>query len=560
MRRFHPETGLLLVSAALFSVLLFKHISYPLLWQDEAETAMFATRVLAYGYPKVHGERNVLYEFGGNIAVGVDEQTDAYVGTTWGHFYFAVPGVLAARRVDDFYAKTARLRLPFALTGAAGIAVWVLALAPVFRDDRRRAQLFGALFLLLSAGSVSLLLHLREARYYPLLVFLTGAVAAVHLRHRVFGGIGRTAYRVSLVALLLLVFHTFFAAYFFLCGLLALDALAASRLPHGSLRGWARRAAADLAPLLVSAVLVAPALVFFETFSIAREFSAHLGLTVGGYLENVGFFLRHFGRYELLVPAVVCHAAAVGVDAAIRRRGQGHADGPERRVAGLLAAFVVGYAAVTCANPLVYERYFLILAPAVTGVFLLDAFLLVREVPRLLPASNPRRAAAATAAGIALVVVASSGPRAAAVSGRLTEITQPFRGPLDHVIAYIAETFPRTEELVIATNYANHTLMYYLGSQVIVGTNLNNIVRERALVPDLVIPRRRWPRGLDELRGFLGRADYERLQLPARDTHFNNVPALSRSRSTPDVHRYAPAEAEEGNRLVIFRRKVEVPR
>ena len=84
---------------------------------------------------------------------------------------------------------------------------------------------------------------------------------------------------------------------------------------------------------------------------------------------------------------------------------------------------------------------------------------------------------------------------------------------------------------MIATNYANHPFMYYLGSHVIVGTNLNNIVRERSLDPDVVIPRRRWPRGQRELRAFLARGgEYAREALPVRDVHFNNIPALSRSR------------------------------
>ena len=44
----------------------------------------------------------------------VRERDDAYIGKTWGDFYFAVPGLLWARGVDDLYAKTLRLRLPFA--------------------------------------------------------------------------------------------------------------------------------------------------------------------------------------------------------------------------------------------------------------------------------------------------------------------------------------------------------------------------------------------------------------------------------------------------------------
>jgi hypothetical protein len=560
MRRLNPETGLLLLGVALFATLLFKHISYPLLWQDEAETVMFGTRVIEHGYPKVHGERNVLYEFGSNIAVGVKEGIDAYIGTTWGHFYFAVPGVLWARGSDDFYAKTARLRLPFALAGAAGIALWVLALTPVFRGDRRRARAFAGLFFLLAALSISLVLHLREARYYSLQILLLGAIAFVHLRHRVFGTLGGWRYAAALVPLLFLIFHTFFASYFFVVALLGLDAVAASLRAGGDAAARARRAAVALSPLVASAALVAPCTIFFETFAIAAAFSEDLGVTLGGYAENASRFLAHFWRHEMLAPAIFCRLAVVSIDFAARRRGLTGPPGPDRRVAVVLTCFIAGYVAATCVNPLVYERYFVVLSPAVIGVFLLDAFALLEAVPRLAPGRR-RQAGAATFAAIAVVIAATSGPRINDVRGRVEEIVRPYRGPLDFAIAHLAEIAPRPTDLVIATNYANHPFMYYLGSHVIVGTNLNNIVRERSLDPDVVIVRRRWPRGQRELRAFLARGGYVSEVLPVRDVHFNNIPALSRSRSTPDVHRFrTPTPDAAAARLEIFLRGDGAPR
>ena len=83
--------------------------------------------------------------------------------------------------------------------------------------------------------------------------------------------------------------------------------------------------------------------------------------------------------------------------------------------------------------------------------------------------------------GILLIVAVTSGPRIEAVGGRLREVTQPVRGPLDFAISRILEEVPDPSGLVIATNYANHPLMFYLGSHVIVGTNLNNIVADRQL-------------------------------------------------------------------------------
>jgi hypothetical protein len=560
MRRLKRETSLLLLGVALFATFLFKHISYPLLWQDEAETVMFGTRVLEYGYPKVHGEPNVLYEFGSNIAVGVKEGIDAYIGTTWGHFYFAVPGVLWARGADDFYAKTARLRLPFALAGAAGLAVWVLALAPVYRGQPRRAQLFAGLFFLFAALSISLVLHLREARYYSLLILLSGAIALVYLRHRVFGTLGGVPYAAALASLLFLVFHTFFAAYFFLAALLALDGIAASLRAGGDAAERLRRALGALAPILASAVLVAPFAIFFETFAIASSFREDLGFTLGGYLENASLFLVHFCRHEYLAPAIFFRLAIVGADFAARRRGEAAAPGEGRRVAALLAWFVAIYVAGVCANPLVYERYFVVLSPAVIGWVLLDAFALFDAVPRLAPPGRRRLAAAAVLVAMLAVVATTSRSRVDDVRGRLEEITDPYRGPLDFAITRIAEASPRPAELVIATNYANHPLMYYLGSHVIVGTNLNNIVRERGLDPDVVIPRLRWPRGQGELRAFLARGEYTSEALPVRDLHFNNTPALTRSRSTPDAHRSRTATPNDDDaRLEIFWRSEPRP-
>jgi hypothetical protein len=242
----------------------------------------------------------------------------------------------------------------------------------------------------------------------------------------------------------------------------------------------------------------------------------------------------------------------VGVDFAARRRGLAPAPGGERKTAVLLSCFIAGYVAMTCVNPLVYERYFVVLSPAVIGVFLLDAFALWEAVPRLAPG---RYRASASLAAILAVVIATSGPRIEDIRGRLAEIANPYRGPLDFAIAHLAETTPRPAELVIATNYANHPFMYYLGSHVIVGTNLNNIVRERSLEPDVVILRRRWPRGQRELRAFLARGGYESEILPVRDVHFNNIPALSLSRSTPDIHRFrTPVPEGDEARLEIFRR------
>src|SRR3990172_13436074 len=189
MRRPAAEIAIVMLAAAAFLAMLLGNLGHPLFWSDEADTAMFGSRVLEYGYPKVHGPDNVVYQFGPDIALGVKERFDAYIGTTWGHFYFAAPGLWWAQASSDPFERTARVRLPFALAGALGLALWLLAVLPALGPDRRRRLRFAALFFGLAAASVSLLLHLREARYYPLLVLLGGAIARVHLRRSVYGSL-----------------------------------------------------------------------------------------------------------------------------------------------------------------------------------------------------------------------------------------------------------------------------------------------------------------------------------------------------------------------------------
>ena len=117
--------------ALIYGLNLFKHISYPLLWQDEAETAVFAERILKFGYPKIHDEKNAPYGFF-NKELATKESTDAYIPSGWGQYYFAVPGVFFAKYFGDLYDKTALIRIPFAVAGVLGVLVWGFLCYPAF--------------------------------------------------------------------------------------------------------------------------------------------------------------------------------------------------------------------------------------------------------------------------------------------------------------------------------------------------------------------------------------------------------------------------------------------
>jgi hypothetical protein len=542
--------GLLwLAPCAALAVLLFAGLAHPLFWADEGETAMFGRRIIEFGYPKVHADRNVVYQFGSNIALGVDERTDAYIGTTWGQFYFAVPGLLWAERVEDPWAKTARVRLPFALAGALGLALFALAALPAL--PARRRSLFCALFLVCTCLSLSLLLHLREVRYYSLVVLWVGAIVFVQLRFAVFRTLGVRGYTAAISVLSFLLFNSFFAAFFSVFAALALE-----RGRHG-LRA--------LLPLLPALVLVAPLLLWFETFSIAAVFSRELSLGPRGLLENVGIVGAHLLSREFLLPALACRAALFGVDRAARRRDAAAAPDALRAASGFLWLLAGVYALLGCANPLPLERYFVVLSPLLTLVFLLDGFALTTAAARLAGPVHERLAARATVAALVALVAIARSSAFGDVAGHVASLATPYRGPVDEIVTWVRERYPDPASLVVATNYEELALMYYLESHVIVGLTLNNLVADRRLEPELVIPRRHWRSSLPEVVAFLRRGNWERNALPVVDLHYNNNPALSRSRFLPDPHRFETAlPAREEEALVIYRRSAlpaaETPR
>jgi hypothetical protein len=549
MQRAPFESLLCAALALLFAASLLRHLDAPLLWNDEGDTAMFATRILEVGYPKVHGDRNVLYEFAADPRLGIDEATDAFIGKTWGDFYFAVPGVWLAQRTPDPRARTFRVRLPFALAGLGGVAAWLWAVWPALPADARRRARFACGYVALCALSISLTLHLREARYYALLVLGAGAWLGVHLRGAVLGTLAGWRYALATALCASWVFHVFFAAWFPLLGLCAADA-ALQALRSAPPAARVRSLARALAPHALAVLLALPALFFFDSLSMAARLSAELGASAVSWWSNLRGVLAHFARQEWLVAALLARAAAAWL-ARGAPEAQRAATHSARAVAARLLVFAAGYAAVLCVNPLVYERYFVVWSPALAAGLALD----VSSAASLL-AARPRRLRAACAAALCLALAGSLAARRDALAGRVAELIEPVHGPLDFAVESLRRRYEDPASLLIATNYEAQPLMFYLGSRVIVGLALGNLADERGLVPDVVIPRRRWPRSLAELRPFLANGRWEEEALPVQDVHTNETPSLTPSPSNPDPHRFVTPWSAPGDRraLHVFHR------
>jgi hypothetical protein len=543
----------IVLAGALFSRVQFGQLAHPLLWHDEALTAVFGERVLEYGYPKVHGpDGQAHYPMHHDLSVGTHETWDAYIGSPWLQYYFAAAGVAWAKRSDDLYEKTRRVRLPFALAGCAGLMILLLTGLSALHGIKQRL-LFAALYLGALSYSVLLVLHLREVRYYALTVLLVACAVSITAYRDIFRNIGGAIYTVALAVVCLLLFNSFYLAFVGLGLGLAINALLES-LPDDT----TARADADfigvllpkLGPLILAALAAIPLLYFYEVFDVAAAFSDRYATPKNAYGYKLLGLIKGLLRYEFLAAALVFRA---GVQFCLRTASSQakQATAQRRQFAQLLACIIVCYAAVVAFAPFYYERYSIALSPLITLLLLIDGFTIWD-----LQKEHRREFAHKLVVVICgLTLLATLFIRFPEFSGRLAETSSPIEGPLDQVVAYITANYEHPEDLVIATNYEDPSLRFYLGSQVVIGWFNPDVERDLAADPDIIIPRP-GNRHLDELKLLASKGSYAQKTFPLMNTHANNVPSLAPWNHSRWVHRFATPKvgADDTERTFILER------
>jgi hypothetical protein len=308
---------------ALCAGLLFYGLHRPLLWIDEAETALLARSILVHGVPEARVGKDLISqeigrEFGPDLVWRWTPWLDKYVAA--GSFALLGESTLAAR-------------LPFALIGLAAVASIYSFGMGLFGD--RRIALLAMAFL---GTSVPFLLHARQCRYYPIAIL--GTVWAVHFA---VATVRRAGWRApaGLALAMTIVFHANYLT-FASFGI----ALAATLWILGVDRaGWLRLAAAGAA----TAVVNGPWLVFFDV--------------VGKSAHSPGFEFDHFFEYAALIVRYSFPAAALLAFAALAVATRSREILGEWRVPLFLALLPVFYLPLLCFDQLLFYRYTVNLLP-----------------------------------------------------------------------------------------------------------------------------------------------------------------------------------------------------
>ncbi|MBX4204559.1 MAG: hypothetical protein KW788_00010 [Candidatus Doudnabacteria bacterium] len=546
-------TGIPIVLLLLFIVSLFANISHPLLWNDESETVMYGSRILDYGYPKVHDEGNrSIYLLADPIAV--KEGLDAYVGTSWAQFYFATIGVSLAKPVENIFWKTALVRIPFAFAGLLGLFILAILFSGFFENFYHK-RLFFSFFLLFELLSVSLVLHLREARYYPLVILSISCIFCIFIRHNFFKRFSALSYTGFMTASLLLAFMVFYPLYFAFMATFALwesyrviKTAAAPKLRLTWISIWELIKPAGYFPISIFATL--PLLVFFKNVQVAKAFRATAsGSGFNLMYANISNALLFFKNYEFLLLYITARAAVLSL-AFIARTYESRTK-KILQLSNFLSLFVFCYFVAVSSVPFFFERYYIGLQPILTVILFLDLYVLFALVSKS-HSGVSREKIIFTVIFTSMFVYSAVG-KIDYIQGHIYEMLHPYRGPLDYAIPYIQNNFTETSNLVIATDYEELVPAYYLGSRTIIGQLLQNVDEDQKS-PDVIIPRNiLYPSGNQNHPGvydeFFTKARYRKITFPVKEYPYNNIPELYYS--YPHVFKTLATEDQE-NAFAIY--------
>jgi len=502
-----------------FGFSIFKNIKYPLMWGDEAETAVFAERILQFGYPKVHDGKNVMnLTMIAEKEVGVKESVDAWIHLPWLQYYFAVVGVFLAKGFSDMYTKTALVRIPFAAIGFLGTLITPLIFSSFVK--KRQKITFYILYLALVITSVPLVLHLREVRSYSLNLLIITLLNLVFIKYY-FGSLSKIKFYLFEVLMMLLAFNNypptfiaFFATVFCYLGVKWFFAKSTSK----DRSVWYF--------LIFSLILIIPFAIFYETFYVSYKNTQYFPAGLSYVFERLVREVVFLTKYSYLLLFFLCWLLAEFLK---KRAGKNAVDSKGFRLqsVGFLRLFLFVYILITALQPYTFDRYYVVLTPFIILLVTSDIFALLNILGRLKKKHALQIGSEIIFTPVIIVFLLTSAFMIDSLIGHWYELNHRYLGVLDYVIPYLKSSFKDTDGISIETLHEQTSYIYYLGSSVLSGYNDNKpVVRQN---PDVIVPDN-FHVDLDYLRNIrnvIDNSGYKKVSFEVSYYPANNIPEFS---------------------------------
>jgi hypothetical protein len=376
-------------------------------------------------------------------------------------------------------------------------------------------------------------------------VLALGAIAQLEVRRYVRGDLSPLLRTLLLAPVLWWLFNLFYPAFAAVVATAACAFAVRALTSRAPLRERAIELVRAAAPYAIACLAVLPLIAFYRLPAQSRSFYEEFrsdGLLAKQLVATSHYLLR----FELLLPALVGGLAL----AVTRRAAVKTGLRAPLAACGVLLVGAALWMALIARTPLFFSRYLVALSPLLAAASVLAVGCLIA----LRRSGSPRIATAGLAA-LAVSMAACVWVRAPELRGRLAELREPYRGPLDYAIPYLAEHYPRGGDLVIATNYEDLSYMFYLGATTVLGYYAPERERDLEFVPDVIIPRP-WPVNLRALEWLAAQHPYEMHGFPVANLRANNLPELSPLNQAGLVHRFrSPEPGVDGDALVIGERR-----
>lgn len=501
----------------LFCFSLFKNIQYPLLWNDEAVTVMYAKSILKYGYPRVFFEENFITQFPKiPIKYLVDSSTGAVKEIGWLAQYIAVPFVAIGETTNNIYLKTALVRMPFVVLGIIGILL-LGYIATLFVNKKTYKIPAFILFMIVVLYNIPLILHLREARYYSLLLFLLGIYWLILVRFIIFSNLRYRHFVFSITIITLAVLLTYPPAFIPCIVLLYI----VSVLKKGHLQYPSKK---SLFPAIITTLISIPIFSFFDILNLARITAEQFHVTAPKVFSNIYQILVYLYKDELLISTIIITLVLFIIN--FRHKNK-------RRLSGyflfciLVAIFCISYIAVLSRLPYLFTRYYIYLGPLITiiaVVGLTSSITLSLSHPKTRFWDRKKIFILLSIIFLYNFTIHNGSEKARRFAGHIYEMIHRYEGPIDVIIPYILSRTNHPEKLVIATNYEEFSYMYYLKSRVTFGYVNINLDEDLKIQPDIVIFRPGWRTNPKVFNDFLKKDKYDKIIFPIVNYPLNNIP------------------------------------
>ncbi len=541
-----------LILGLVLIVCVFKNISYPLFWADESMTIMGTERVLQYGYPKSHDGKNTLNDlYCTDPKMAVNEEDDAFIGgASWGQYYYGTIGYALADKADDMYTKTGIVRSTFAFIGIAGIFLLIYFMSGLFTNGFTK-QIFIFIFLLCEFTSCTLLLHLKEVRYYSIAFFISAFLLSIYVRYRFYKPFNNILFIFLLSASSWLLFNTFSPLYFIFSlsiGLSEIIMMVFEYVKTKKLMDSFKKSLPVIVSLAIAFFAVSPLLIYFKTFARAEVNYSDLNFNFSVYKTYLALVIGYFENRELFWLAL---AMRIGILLNIKKVMT--LNSPLFKASNYFTLlFIVFVFSIPKIPTGIFSRYLIYMQPVLCLSAIFDFFLLFKLF--LNDQKNIFNAKTVvliiTFSGLFSYTVLMNLPY---LRSHLFEMTHQYKGPLDYTIPFIKSNFTETDKLVIATNYEETSYMYYLKSKVIVGNMCNNIASDSLLSPDIISRRYALTMMPGVFDKFHKQAVYDTIVFPLNDATVNNIPELY----TEPQHKFVSDTSSNGQngQVILYVKK-----